>query len=180
CRPQRLAVAGAGRGQRQDAAAGTGAAGQGHHDPVPQPAEPGPGAQRHGAVRARLQQHDRQRTLVRGLHLRAVAAVGQGGHLRVQPGGLRDPAHAAGEWWPMRSRLSPKTLLAAACVLALALTSALWWVGSSGTGTKIVALFDRAVGVYPGSAVRILGVAVGTVKSVEPQGKTVRVEMVVQ
>jgi len=73
-----------------------------------------------------------------------------------------------------------RTIVAAACVLALALTSALWWVGSSGSGTKIVALFDKAVGVYPGSAVRILGVAVGSVKSVTPQGKTVRVEMVVK
>lgn len=41
----------------------------------------------------------------------------------------------------------------------------------------VVAHFTRAVGVYPGSDVRILGVKVGTITRVTPEGATVRVEM---
>ncbi|MER7201121.1 MCE family protein [Streptomyces sp. CB01635] len=44
-----------------------------------------------------------------------------------------------------------------------------------GGGTTVTAYFDRAVGVYAGSDVRILGVRVGSVGSVHPQGKQVRV-----
>lgn len=42
-------------------------------------------------------------------------------------------------------------------------------------GTRLTAYFDRATGVYPGSDLRILGVRVGEVESVRPQGTTVRV-----
>ncbi|MFF5155916.1 MCE family protein [Streptomyces sp. NPDC000348] len=42
-------------------------------------------------------------------------------------------------------------------------------------GTRITAYFDRAVGIYAGSDLRILGVRVGEVESVRPQGTTVRV-----
>ncbi|MFI2504855.1 MCE family protein [Streptomyces sp. NPDC018972] len=42
-------------------------------------------------------------------------------------------------------------------------------------GTRVTAYFDRAVGVYAGSDLRILGVRVGEVESVRPQGTTVRV-----
>lgn len=41
--------------------------------------------------------------------------------------------------------------------------------------TTITAHFTRAVGLYPGSQVRVLGVRVGTVRSVTPEGTTVRV-----
>lgn len=42
-------------------------------------------------------------------------------------------------------------------------------------GTRITAYFDRAVGIYAGSDLRVLGVRVGEVESVRPQGTTVRV-----
>lgn len=42
-------------------------------------------------------------------------------------------------------------------------------------GTRITAYFDRAVGIHAGSDLRILGVRVGEVESVRPQGTTVRV-----
>ncbi|MFI2377401.1 MCE family protein [Streptomyces sp. NPDC018964] len=42
-------------------------------------------------------------------------------------------------------------------------------------GTRLTAYFDRAVGVYAGSDLRVLGVRVGEVESVRPQGTTVRV-----
>ncbi|GGZ32970.1 MCE family protein [Streptomyces poonensis] len=45
-------------------------------------------------------------------------------------------------------------------------------------GTRVTAYFDRAVGVYAGSDLRILGVRVGEVESVRPQGTTVRVGLV--
>ncbi|MEV6104147.1 MCE family protein [Streptomyces sp. NPDC051940] len=42
-------------------------------------------------------------------------------------------------------------------------------------GTRFTAYFDAAVGVHEGSDLRILGVAVGTVDSIDPQGTTVKV-----
>ncbi|WP_406066435.1 MCE family protein [Streptomyces sp. NBC_01077] len=44
-------------------------------------------------------------------------------------------------------------------------------------GTRITAWFDRAVGIYEGSDLRVLGVRVGEVESVEPQGTRVRVRL---
>ncbi|NED88234.1 MCE family protein, partial [Streptomyces sp. SID11233] len=37
-------------------------------------------------------------------------------------------------------------------------------------GTRVTAYFDRAVGMYEGSDLRILGVRVGRVVAVRPQG----------
>jgi phospholipid/cholesterol/gamma-HCH transport system substrate-binding protein len=42
---------------------------------------------------------------------------------------------------------------------------------------EMTAHFDRAVGLFPGSSVRVLGVKVGVVTAVEPQGRSVRVTM---
>jgi phospholipid/cholesterol/gamma-HCH transport system substrate-binding protein len=42
---------------------------------------------------------------------------------------------------------------------------------------RLVAHFARVVGVHPGSDVRVLGVRIGHVVAVRPQGRTVRVEM---
>ncbi|MFE2355258.1 MCE family protein [Streptomyces parvulus] len=42
-------------------------------------------------------------------------------------------------------------------------------------GTRVTAYFDRTVGVYAGSDLRVLGVRVGEVESVRPQGTKVRV-----
>ncbi|MFB7237822.1 MCE family protein [Streptomyces sp. NPDC056269] len=44
-------------------------------------------------------------------------------------------------------------------------------------GTRITAWFDRTVGIYAGSDLRVLGVRVGEVESVEPQGTRVRVRL---
>jgi virulence factor Mce-like protein len=46
-------------------------------------------------------------------------------------------------------------------------------------GTRVIAYFDRTVGVYQGSGLRVLGVEVGTVDSVEPQGARVKVTLTV-
>ncbi|MFF5341607.1 MCE family protein [Streptomyces althioticus] len=44
-------------------------------------------------------------------------------------------------------------------------------------GLRLTAYFDRVVGVHAGSDLRILGVRVGEVESVRPQGTTVRVDL---
>ncbi len=65
--------------------------------------------------------------------------------------------------------------IAMACVLALVATAALWWIFSGMNERKVTAYFAAAVGVYPGGDVRVLGVKVGTIDEVVPDGKTVRV-----
>ncbi|KOV85703.1 MCE family protein [Nocardia sp. NRRL S-836] len=65
--------------------------------------------------------------------------------------------------------------IAIACVLALVLTAALWWVFNGMNGRKVTAHFAAVVGVYPGGDVRVLGVKVGTIDEVTPEGKTVKV-----
>lgn len=42
-------------------------------------------------------------------------------------------------------------------------------------GIRVTAYFDRAIGVYAGSDLRVLGVRAGEVESVRPEGTTVRV-----
>jgi phospholipid/cholesterol/gamma-HCH transport system substrate-binding protein len=70
------------------------------------------------------------------------------------------------------------TMIAAACVLALLVAAALWWITMAERGTRITAYFDKAVGVYPGSEVKVLGVAVGRIDAVVPQGGVVRVDLI--
>ncbi|WP_274562856.1 MCE family protein [Streptomyces spiramyceticus] len=42
---------------------------------------------------------------------------------------------------------------------------------------RITAYFPRTVGIYPGSDVRVLGVRIGEVKKITPEGERVRVEL---
>ncbi|WBB69950.1 MCE family protein [Micromonospora sp. WMMD812] len=67
--------------------------------------------------------------------------------------------------------------LAAATVLLTALAAGLVVWRHDPAQRRVVAYFTRAVGVYPGSDVRVLGVRVGEVESVTPQGRVVRVGM---
>lgn len=67
--------------------------------------------------------------------------------------------------------------VAAACVVALVLTAGLWLVFRDQGGTRVSALFDKTVGLYAGSSVRVLGVQVGEITDVTPQGDVVRVDM---
>ena len=76
----------------------------------------------------------------------------------------------------MSRRLSPRSVVAAALamVLLVALVVVLW----PGGGTRHVrAEFVRAVGLYEGSDVRILGVKVGEVTKVTPHGDRVLVDL---
>jgi phospholipid/cholesterol/gamma-HCH transport system substrate-binding protein len=67
----------------------------------------------------------------------------------------------------------PLGLLVAAAVLAAGLV----YVLPGDPGTTVTARFSSAVGVYPGSGVRVLGVRIGTVTRVVPDGATVRLEL---
>lgn len=71
------------------------------------------------------------------------------------------------------------SVLALACVLALLAAAGVWAVENSGAGTQITAYFGKSIGVYPGSTVRVLGIGVGKVNAVQPQGGAVRVDMTV-
>lgn len=66
------------------------------------------------------------------------------------------------------------TLLLLAGLLALPACSAL---GGEGGTYSVAAEFTRAIGVYPGSPVRQLGIEVGQITDVENTGDTVRVGM---
>jgi phospholipid/cholesterol/gamma-HCH transport system substrate-binding protein len=79
------------------------------------------------------------------------------------------------------SRASRKAALVViyALTLMLVVAFALWWFTMGPSGTKITAYFGKAVGVYAGSEVKVLGVGVGRIDSVTPQGDRVRVEMTV-
>lgn len=60
-------------------------------------------------------------------------------------------------------------------VLAVVVAGGLWWTFSGVDDKRITAYFERAVGVYPGSDVQVLGVRVGVVESVTPRGDQVAV-----
>lgn len=60
-------------------------------------------------------------------------------------------------------------------VVVVVAATAVWWVFLRPTGNKITAYFTTTVGIYSGSDVRVLGVKVGSVDSVQPQGDVVKV-----
>ncbi len=75
----------------------------------------------------------------------------------------------------MLNRISPKPLAIASAVVLLAATFFVFHVGPK---TRTVsAYFDRTVSIYEGSEVRVMGVRIGTVKAVVPEGDRVRVAM---
>jgi phospholipid/cholesterol/gamma-HCH transport system substrate-binding protein len=76
-----------------------------------------------------------------------------------------------------RTRLGLAQAVAIVCVLALVVATAVWWLLYATNQNKVTAYFSAAVGLYPGSDVRVLGVRVGSIDTVTPQGTTVKVEM---
>ncbi|GAA1230967.1 MCE family protein [Prauserella halophila] len=76
-----------------------------------------------------------------------------------------------------RSGRSLYRWLATACVAALLLTAGGWWLLREEAGTRVSAHFDRAVGLYAGSTVRVLGIEVGEITRVQPRGEQVVVTM---
>jgi phospholipid/cholesterol/gamma-HCH transport system substrate-binding protein len=72
--------------------------------------------------------------------------------------------------------MRPRNLVVAGLVLAAAAASAAVVLDDQ-PQRRLVAHFSSTVGIHEGSSVRVLGVRVGEVVSVTPQGRTVRVEM---
>jgi virulence factor Mce-like protein len=67
---------------------------------------------------------------------------------------------------------------AVALTAALVLLVAVGWTILRPAGQyRVTAFFDETVGLYPGSDVRVLGIAIGTIDDVVPLGDQVRVEM---
>jgi phospholipid/cholesterol/gamma-HCH transport system substrate-binding protein len=73
-------------------------------------------------------------------------------------------------------RRTPRGALVVGVLVLLLLGGLMTFVGGGQTRT-VSAHFDRAVQLYTGSEVRILGVRVGEITAVVPEGRTVRVEM---
>lgn len=67
--------------------------------------------------------------------------------------------------------------IGAAFVLVALIVPLVLLYGSSSGGPRVTAYFAQTIGVYPGSTVRVLGVPVGTVNTVQPDGTLVRVTM---
>jgi phospholipid/cholesterol/gamma-HCH transport system substrate-binding protein len=65
-------------------------------------------------------------------------------------------------------------VVASGVVLAVLATAFALWPRQD--SMHVTAMFSRAVGLYPGSDVRVLGVPIGTVTSVTPKGEQVAVE----
>ncbi|MFH8730152.1 MULTISPECIES: MCE family protein [unclassified Streptomyces] len=64
--------------------------------------------------------------------------------------------------------------LVTALALVAALTYVLW---PRSEPVRVTAYFPRTVGIYPGSDVRVLGVRIGKVEKITPEGDRVRVEL---
>jgi phospholipid/cholesterol/gamma-HCH transport system substrate-binding protein len=69
-----------------------------------------------------------------------------------------------------------KARVAVGVAIALLLTAGIWVI-TRNDEHRVSALFDNGVGIYEGTEVRVLGVGVGTVAEVHPEGKQVRVEL---
>jgi phospholipid/cholesterol/gamma-HCH transport system substrate-binding protein len=69
--------------------------------------------------------------------------------------------------------------LAVAALLVGMLAAGAYLVWPSRVGNKVVAYFTTAVGLYPGDDVRVVGVPVGRIDSIEPRATDVKVTMTV-
>jgi phospholipid/cholesterol/gamma-HCH transport system substrate-binding protein len=69
----------------------------------------------------------------------------------------------------------PRTALVVLLALLVGMTT--WTFRPSTPMRHVTAYFDRTVALYPGSEVKILGVTVGSVDSIDPQGDRVKVEL---
>lgn len=64
-----------------------------------------------------------------------------------------------------------------AALLLVTLAVGVYQVWPSRTGPKLTAYFSNAVGIYPGDEVRVVGVPVGRIDSIEPRPSDVKIEM---
>lgn len=76
----------------------------------------------------------------------------------------------------VRSAPLPSAIAAIAVVIALIAAGGIFLRGGEET-YRVTAFFPRAIGLFERSTVRVLGVEVGRIATVEPEGDRVRVEM---
>jgi len=62
-------------------------------------------------------------------------------------------------------------------LLAVLLAAGAYVIWPARTGNKIVGYFTSAVGLYPGDQIRIVGVPVGKIESIEPRAEDVKITM---
>jgi phospholipid/cholesterol/gamma-HCH transport system substrate-binding protein len=67
--------------------------------------------------------------------------------------------------------------IAGVVVAFLVVVAAITVLGSGSPSRSVTAHFTRATGLYKGSSVRVLGVIVGKITSIKPEGQTVAVKM---
>jgi len=79
----------------------------------------------------------------------------------------------------MRAPTRVRAGVIVAVAVVIALISVVLVATSGSSGTQVTAYFGETIGVYPGSTVDILGVRVGKIVSVQPEGKQVKVTMTV-
>lgn len=70
--------------------------------------------------------------------------------------------------------------LAVSTVVLLLVATGLWWALRDSNETTLSAYFPDTVGLYEGSSVRVLGMEVGEITSVDPEGTQVKVDMSVE
>jgi phospholipid/cholesterol/gamma-HCH transport system substrate-binding protein len=70
--------------------------------------------------------------------------------------------------------------VALAALLVATLAVGVYLVWPSRVGHKVVGYFSSAVGLYPGDDVRVIGVPVGTIDSIEPRATDVKITMTVK
>ncbi|WP_433471136.1 MCE family protein [Saccharomonospora azurea] len=79
--------------------------------------------------------------------------------------------------WTRLNRLRNARIVTVLVVAAVVTAGALWWVFGASSDKTVTAYFDRAVGVYAGSDVKVLGVRVGEVVEVTPEPSRVRLTL---
>ncbi|WP_102141563.1 MCE family protein [Mycobacterium hubeiense] len=67
--------------------------------------------------------------------------------------------------------------VALAALLVATLVVGIYQVWPTRVGNKLTAYFTSAVGLYPGDDVRVVGVPIGTIDSIEPRARDVKVTM---
>ncbi len=78
------------------------------------------------------------------------------------------------------ARVSAWFRIGVTVALAVALIGGLYLVWPGREGHQVVGYFTSAVGLYPGDDVRVVGVPVGRIESIEPQAEAVKVTMSVR
>ncbi len=79
-------------------------------------------------------------------------------------------------WLQDKKQLQTVALVAVVAVLAAA---GIWQIGKLGGGRTVSAYFTNTSALFEGNAVQMLGVPIGSVDKITPEGDKVRVDMTI-